>query len=89
VANRAGDERFFGGPRFGRSGAATVLSGSNDVDGRHPERFFIGSRYGKRSEMASKIRTFISARGTCDDELTRFADCFPLSIGSRSRQRIA
>lgn len=46
VASRSPEERFFGGPRFGRSGA--VVLNNNEID-RNPERFFIGSRYGKRS----------------------------------------
>ena len=51
VASRSADDRFFGGPRFGRSGAGSVILGNTDLDTRNPERFFIGSRYGKRSEL--------------------------------------
>lgn len=55
VASRSADERFYGGPRFGRSGAGNVMLGANDFDARNPERFFIGSRYGKRSELERKL----------------------------------
>lgn len=51
VASRSADDRFFGGPRFGRSGTGGVIFGSGELDARNPERFFIGSRYGKRSEL--------------------------------------
>ncbi|XP_032792993.1 uncharacterized protein LOC116929758 [Daphnia magna] len=50
VASRSTDERFFGGPRFGRSGNGGISLGNSELDARNPERFFIGSRYGKRSE---------------------------------------
>ena len=55
VASRSADERFFGGPRFGRSGNGGIIFGNSELDTRNPERFFIGSRYGKRSEMQRKI----------------------------------
>lgn len=54
VASRAaGDDRFFGGPRFGRSGHGIAPS-ANEMEARNTERFFIGSRYGKRSEVDRK-----------------------------------
>ena len=43
VGRRSAPERFFNGPRFGRSGS------SHDIQTRNPERFFTGTRYGKRS----------------------------------------
>lgn len=54
VASRSADERFFGGPRFGRSGTGSVMLGNAELDARNPDRFFIGSRYGKRSELERK-----------------------------------
>lgn len=51
VASRSADERFYGGPRFGRSGNGIAPTIINDMDSRGAERFFIGSRYGKRSEL--------------------------------------
>ena len=47
------EDRFFGGPRFGRSGNGIAPS-FNDMEARNAERFFIGSRYGKRSEVDRK-----------------------------------
>lgn len=52
VAGRS-DERFFGGPRFGRSNG--IAPSSSELDARNSERFFIGSRYGKRSEQERKL----------------------------------
>lgn len=30
VNSRSGDERFFGGPRFGRSGSGNLVPGNNE-----------------------------------------------------------
>ena len=54
MASRSADERFYGGPRFGRSGNG-IAPTINDMDSRGAERFFIGSRYGKRSELERKF----------------------------------
>lgn len=56
VSNRSPDERIFGGPRFGRSGGAGAVILSNGELDRNPERFFIGSRYGKRSSETTERR---------------------------------
>ncbi len=55
MASRSADERFYGGPRFGRSGNGIAPTIINDMDSRGAERFFIGSRYGKRSELERKF----------------------------------
>ena len=60
MASRSADERFFGGPRFGRSGNGGILLGNSELDARNPERFFIGSRYGKRSEIERKCKLNIN-----------------------------
>lgn len=62
VASRSADDRFFGGPRYGRSGSgSSVIFGNGELDARNPERFFIGSRYGKRSELERKYSKMLEA----------------------------
>ncbi|XP_046443332.1 uncharacterized protein LOC124193518 isoform X1 [Daphnia pulex] len=81
VASRSADERFFGGPRFGRSGNGGIVLGNSELDARNPERFFIGSRYGKRSEMEQIVPSPQVDESTSNSqEKETFLECNPIGI---------